>query len=214
MSVDGYIDDTSGCRLLLSNAEDLDRVDGVRAECDALLVGASTVRRDDPGLVVRSERRRLARVAAGRPASPLKVVVTRSGDLGAHLRLWRDGGEKLVYCPDGAVARVRDTLGDLATVVGTGTAVTLPELLADLAGRGVGRLLVEGGTSMHTQFLCAGLADELQLAVAPFFVGQPGAPRLVGPGTFANDVRSRMVLAEVRAVGDVALLRYLPRAAD
>ncbi|MEN3357562.1 MAG: hypothetical protein V7637_1544, partial [Mycobacteriales bacterium] len=145
------------------------------------------------------------------PEYPLKVTVTGSGDLDPALRFWHHGGEKAVYCPDAVVARVADALGDLATVVGTGDRVDLPRMLADLAGRGVGRLMVEGGSTVHTQFLTAGLADEIHLAVAPFFVGQPDAPRFVRAGTFANDLRHRMRLADVRAVGDVALLRYLPR---
>ncbi|MFJ6956379.1 dihydrofolate reductase family protein, partial [Micromonospora aurantiaca (nom. illeg.)] len=58
MSIDGYIDDATTERLLLSNDDDLDRVDATRAGCDAIMVGAATVRRDDPRLLVRSERRR------------------------------------------------------------------------------------------------------------------------------------------------------------
>jgi 5-amino-6-(5-phosphoribosylamino)uracil reductase len=212
MSVDGYIDDSSDDRLLLSNAEDFDRVDAVRAACDAILVGASTLRRDNPRLLVNSAARRAARVASGRPEYPLKVTVTGSGDLDPELKFWHHGGAKAVYCPDGVAPKVRESLGDLATVVGTGPALDLPRLLADLAGRGIGRLLVEGGSTIHTQFLAAGLADELHLAIAPFFVGQPDAPRFVGPGSLTNDLHHRMTLAEVRAIGDVALLRYLPKA--
>lgn len=212
MSVDGYIDDTSGDRLLLSNTEDFDRVDAVRAASDAILVGASTLRRDNPRLLVNSAERRAARVARGLPEYPLKVTVTGSGDLDPGLKFWHHGGEKAVYCPDGVVEKVREALGDLATVVGTGRTLDLPDLLADLAERGVHRLLVEGGGTVHTQFLTAGLADEIHLAIAPFFVGQPDAPRFLRPGTFTNDLNNRMTLAEVRAVGDVALLRYLPKA--
>ena len=212
MSVDGYIDDTSADRLLLSNAADFDRVDAVRAGSDAILIGATTMRRDSPRLLVNSAERRAARLAGGRPEHPLKVTVTGTGDLDPTLRFWHHGGEKAVYCPDSAVAKVRETLGDLATAVGTGGSLDLSRVLADLAGRGIGRLLVEGGSTIHTQFLTAGLADEIHLAVAPFFVGRPDAPRFVGPGTFANDLHHRMTLAEVRAVGDVALLRYLPKA--
>lgn len=212
MSVDGYIDDTSDDRLLLSNAEDFDRVDAVRAASDAILIGASTMRRDNPRLLVNSAERRAARLAQGLPEYPLKVTVTGSGDLDPELKFWHHGGAKAVYCPDGVAAKVRESLGDLADVVGTGPALDLRHMLADLAGRGVGRLLVEGGSTIHTQFLTAGLADEIHLAIAPFFVGQPDAPRFLGPGAFANDLRHRMTLAEVRAIGDVALLRYLPKA--
>jgi len=212
MSVDGYIDDTGTDRLLLSNPEDLDRVDEVRAHSDAILVGASTLRRDDPRLLVASARRRAARVARGLPEHPLKVTVTATGNLDRGLQVWHHGGDKAVYCPDGVAGKVREILGDLATVVGTGVRLDLPRMLEDLAGRGVGRLLVEGGSTIHTQFLTAGLADEIHLAVAPFFVGQPGAPRFVGPGAFPHDVHHRMTLAELRAVGDVAVLRYQSRA--
>ena len=70
MSADGRIDDTSPVRLLLSGPDDLDRVDELRASADAILVGANTVRRDNPRLLIRSPRRRAARVAAG-SSSPM-----------------------------------------------------------------------------------------------------------------------------------------------
>lgn len=80
-SIDSRIDDASTDRLLLSNAEDFDRVDQVRAESDAILIGAGTMRADNPRLLVNSEARRAARVAAGKPAFPLKVTITASGDI-------------------------------------------------------------------------------------------------------------------------------------
>jgi 5-amino-6-(5-phosphoribosylamino)uracil reductase len=85
-------------------------------------------------------------------------------------------------------------------------------VLADLAERGISQLMVEGGSTIHTQFLTAGLADEIHLAIAPIFVGQPDAPRFVGAGSFPNDLHHRMQLIEARPVGDVALLRYRPKA--
>jgi 5-amino-6-(5-phosphoribosylamino)uracil reductase len=71
--------------------------------------------------------------------------------------------------------------------------------------------MVEGGSTIHTQFLTTGLADEIQLAVAPFFVGDRPHPRFVEPGIFSNDAVRRMTLAEARPIGDVVLLRYLPK---
>ena len=63
VTMDGYIDDTTDERLLLSNDADFDRVDAVRATCDAILIGANTIRRDNPRLVVRSQARRAERAA-------------------------------------------------------------------------------------------------------------------------------------------------------
>jgi riboflavin-specific deaminase-like protein len=210
MSVDGYIDDTGPERLRLSNEADFDRVDQVRADSDAILIGATTLRRDDPRLLVNSAKRREEREARGLPPYPLKITVTRTGDLDRDLRFWHHGGEKLIYCPDAAVPKLRERLGDLAGVVGLGAGLDLGAMLDDLGSRGIGRLMVEGGGTIHTQFLTAGLADEIHLAIAPFFVGDPDAPRFVGPGTFPSGPGHRMTLAEVRAIGDVALLRYLP----
>ena len=89
-----------------------------------------------------------------------------------------------------------------------GESVDLAVLLADLSARGVRRLMVEGGGAVHTAFLTAGLADELQLVVAPFLIGDPGAPRFTHPGLFPQSPRHPMRLAEVRKIGEVALLRY------
>jgi 5-amino-6-(5-phosphoribosylamino)uracil reductase len=81
-------------------------------------------------------------------------------------------------------------------------------LTEDLADRGVDRLMVEGGGVVHTQFLSGDLVDELQLVVAPFFVGDSGAPRFVTDGRFPWNADRRAALAEVRQLGDVVLLRY------
>jgi len=210
MSVDGYIDDTTPERLRLSDEADFDRVDQVRAESDAIMIGATTLRRDNPRLIVKSPERQAARVARGLPACPLKVTVTSSGDLSPGLRFWHSDGAKLVYCPDAVAAKVRDTLGDLAGVAGLGASLDFGVMLDDLAVRGIRQLMVEGGSTIHTQFLTGGLADELQLAVAPFFVGDGAAPRFVNPGVFPDSSSRRMRLAETRIVGDIVLLRYLP----
>ncbi|ATL64888.1 RibD family protein [Nocardia terpenica] len=209
VSIDGYIDDASPERLLLSNPEDFDRVDAVRADCDAILVGARTLRRDNPRLVVNSDARRVRRIAAGKPEYPLKVTVSASGDLDPELRFWRHGGDKLVYTTDRGAARLGDRLAGLAEVVSLGGTPDFGALLDDLGRRGVGRLMVEGGTRIHTTFLASGLADELLMAVAPILVGDPAAPRFLGPAEFPGGPRRRMELADVTRLGDIAVLRYL-----
>ena len=82
MSIDGYLDGAGDERLILSNDADLDRVDAVRAECDAILVGAATVRNDNPRLLVRCPERRLERVARGLQA----VAGQGDGDLPGRAR--------------------------------------------------------------------------------------------------------------------------------
>jgi 5-amino-6-(5-phosphoribosylamino)uracil reductase len=209
MSIDGYLDDATDERLLLSNRADFDRIDALRAASDAILIGAHTVRRDNPQLLVRSRARRDERVARGLPASPAKVTVTGGGDLDPSGRFFAaDDAAKLVYCASSALEKARERLGQVATVVDAGEPVDLHRLTADLRSRGVSRLMVEGGGTMHTQFLTAGLVDELQLVIAPFFVGDSRAPRFVHDGGFPWGPDRRATLAEVRQLGDVVLLRY------
>ncbi|MEV0850976.1 RibD family protein [Nocardia fluminea] len=207
-SLDGYIDDASAQRLLLSNAADFDRVDQIRAESDAILIGARTLRTDNPRLLVNSAERRAARMSAGRPEFPVKVTVTDSGDLDPGLRFWHTGGAKLVYTSDAGAAALGDRLGGLAEVVSLGERLALPALVADLGTRGIHRLMVEGGTGMHTGFLAADLVDEIRLAIAPILVGDPAAPRFVGPGQFPGGAGRRLHLTGVEQLGDVAVLNY------
>jgi len=209
MSLDGYLAGASEQRLLLSNPADLDRVDAVRAGCDAILVGAATVRKDNPRLVVRGRARRDGRVARGLPASPTKVTLTAGASLDPCARFFSAGdSDKLVYCVSAAVDRARERLGAVATVIDAGQPVDLRRLSEDLHARGVRRLMVEGGGTVHTQFLTADLADELHLVVAPFFVGDSRARRFVGDGRFPWHPDRRATLAEVRRIDDVVLLRY------
>jgi 5-amino-6-(5-phosphoribosylamino)uracil reductase len=208
MSIDGYIAGAAE-RLLLSNGDDFDRVDAVRASCDAILVGAATVRIDNPRLLVRSELHREIRAARGLPPSPTKVTVTRQAQLDADAEFFTAGdAEKLVYCASPRVGDARARLGESATVVDGGHTVKMRRLSADLAARGVERLMVEGGGNIHTQFLTEDLVDELQLVVAPVFVGDSDAPRFVRDGTFPWNPARRARLAEVRQIGDVVLMRY------
>ena len=208
VSIDGYIAG-AGSRLLLSNEADFDRVDEVRASCDAILVGATTVRNDNPRLVVRSPERREERLARGLAPSPIKVTVSRRAELDARADFFTAGEiEKLVYCARSSVREARARLEPVATIVDGGHTVEMGTVSGDLAERGVERLMVEGGGNVHTQFLTADLVDELQLVVAPVFVGDSEAPRFVRDGLFPWNAARRAKLAEVRQIGDVVLLRY------
>jgi 5-amino-6-(5-phosphoribosylamino)uracil reductase len=209
MSIDGYLDSATPRRLRLSNDADFDRVDAVRASCDAILVGAATVRNDNPRLLVRSKSRRDERTCRGLPPSPIKVTVTERLELDPRADFFITGEtDKLVYCASARVHDAHSRLGRVATVVDGGQPIEMRRISEDLGTRGVHRLMVEGGGRVHTQFLTENLADELQLVVAPFFVGDSRAPRFVSDGRFPWNAGRRASLAEVRQIGDVVLLRY------
>ena len=213
MSADGYLDDASASRLVLSDAADLDRVDELRARSDAILVGAQTIRTDNPGLLVKSPARRQERSTRGQPANPRKVTVTSRGDLDASSRFFAEADSPpLVYTGDAAAESLRGRVGGAGVIVPVPGLMGFPDrldlgwILDDLARRGVGRLMVEGGGQVLGQFLAAGLADEFLLAVAPVFVADEAAPRLLAGAWPAG----RLHLAGVSQVGDMAVLRFLP----
>jgi 5-amino-6-(5-phosphoribosylamino)uracil reductase len=139
----------------------------------------------------------------------MKVTVTRRAELDPRANFFNVGSsEKLVYCASPRSADTRDRLGPAATVVDGGERIEMRALSADLAARGVDRLMVEGGGTVHTQFLTDDIVDELQLTVAPVFVGDSDAPRFVRDGTFPWNCARRAELVDVQKLGDVVLLRY------
>jgi 5-amino-6-(5-phosphoribosylamino)uracil reductase len=211
ISVDGCLDATGPQRLVLSGDADLDRVDDERSQADAIMVGAGTIRRDDPRLLIRAPERRAARVAGGLPEHPAGVTLTVSGNLdpGARFFAAPPGVQRLVYCPAPAVASLEITLNELAQVIAIPPPAGLGAVLTDLARRGVRRLMVEGGARLGRQFLADGLVDELELAVAPFFVGDAAAPRFAGPAVYPHGHGRPMRLAGVGRLDDIVLLRYL-----
>jgi riboflavin-specific deaminase-like protein len=209
VSVDGCLDDASADRLILSGPEDLDEVDELRASVDAILVGAGTIRADDPRLLVRSPARAARRAARGAPDQPLRVTLTGTGDLGPGARFFLGPGTPLVYCASSAVAALAGRLGDAAVVVGAGDPPSLRNVLFDLSERTVDSVLIEGGSRVLRDALEGDLADELRLAVAPFFVGSADAPRFGVPAGYPRTAAYPMTLASVRRVGSVSVSHYL-----
>jgi diaminohydroxyphosphoribosylaminopyrimidine deaminase/5-amino-6-(5-phosphoribosylamino)uracil reductase len=142
MTMDGYLV-VPGRRWVtgeLARAE----VQRLRAGCDAILVGAETLRKDNPKLTVRKDR-------AGE--QPWRVVVTRSGKLPKGANLFRDRYQDrtLVY-----------------------RRKKWPEVLKDLHRRGVSRLLVEGGAEVAESLVKAGKVNEVVIYLAPILVGERG----------------------------------------
>ncbi len=122
----------------------------------------------------------------GSRQNPLKVTVTSSGDLDPGSRFFAEADSPpLVYAGAVAAESLRRRIGGTGVIVPVPGLKALPDrldlewILADLAGRGVGRLMVEGGSQVLGQFLAGGLADEFLLAVAPVFVADEAAPRLL-----------------------------------
>jgi len=210
-SADGKI--TSAAREYPRMTSEYDRrnMDRLRAESDALLVGAQTMRADQPKLHVRTPEMQAYRRSLGKPQGLLKILVSASlrFDPASRFLTDTDGGGLIVATVEDAPADRRAALAARVEIwtVGRGR-VDLPELLHRLLDRGVQRLLVEGGGELNAAFLEADLVDELYLTIAPCLLGGRDAPTsFEGTGLAMQDQR-RLELREVHREGDELYCRY------
>ena len=198
-SIDGRIASRSGDSRL-SSSEDLDRLHALRARSDAVMVGANTVRSDDPLLTVRRARGR----------NPLRVVVDSAGAVPARSRLLRTASESpvLVAVSRAAPARAEARLAPAEVVRVGARRVDLRKLLANLQGRGVRSVLAEGGGQLNWELVRLGLCDTLLLTVCPTVLGD-GTSLAQGRGAARVASAPRMSLASARKRGDEVVLRYV-----
>lgn len=178
----------------------------LREHCDAVLVGAGTVRAErygPPRLDPEAQGRRRER---GLTPLPRIVVVSRSLDLGAGSRLFSDPANRpVVLTAEDADPERRARLASVAEVFGFGTGrVDLRAALGWLRGRGVRWLLCEGGPTLNAHLLAAGTVDELFLTVAPLLTGGPASRIVSGPVGPA----ARLQLKELREHRGELLARY------
>lgn len=210
ISVDGYLNDISPERLVLSSPEDWEEVRKIRSECDAILVGAETIRKDNPSLVTHSEKFIKQRKKRGKCTYPIKVTITTSGNISPESNFFTKGNcEKIVYCTNSIDKQKYEELKKVSIVKKFENGkITAQQIINDLESRGVKSLLVEGGSSILTMFFTENVVDEFRLAVAPFFVGEENAPRLVHPEIFPFNKDKRMTLEKTKVLGDVAVLYF------
>ena len=162
-TADGYLDDNTSRRLMISTPEDWEAVLRLRAEHDAILVGAETLRRDNPALLLRDPAARERRTARGLRPDLTKVTVTRSGELAPALRFFTEGdADRYVF----SQTEIPD-LKDIAKVISTEGSITAAFIVTELEKRGIESLLVEGGAAILGMFLAEGMADTVRRAVNP-----------------------------------------------
>jgi diaminohydroxyphosphoribosylaminopyrimidine deaminase/5-amino-6-(5-phosphoribosylamino)uracil reductase len=181
MTLDGKIADRHGASRWITGDAARARAHRLRSESDAIVVGIGTVLRDDPELTVR--------LGQPWPREPLRVVLDTAARTPVGARLIRAGRPSHAVIAVGADApdgRVRALAASGATVVSCGTRdgrVDLGALLAELFGREVRAVLVEGGGEVHGAFLDAGLVDRVAMFTAPLLIGGRGAtPVVAGAG--------------------------------
>ncbi|TCZ65511.1 RibD family protein [Roseicella aquatilis] len=171
-TLDGRIATASGESRWIGGRSDLLHTHRLRALCHAVVVGAGTVRHDDPRLTTRD--------CTG--PNPVRVVLDTDRRLGPDHGVFREGPPTLLLCAEDAPGPDRLGLAEVLRLprdAGQG-GLHIPSLLAALAGRGLTRIFVEGGGVTISRFLAAGCLDRLHVTVAPVLLGS-GIPAFTLP---------------------------------
>ncbi|BCP53353.1 riboflavin biosynthesis protein RibD [Kaistia sp. 32K] len=206
VSADGMIGRLAGERMLVSGREAFARLQTMRIEADATLIGIGTALVDDPSLTVR--------VPGLRAHSPIRIVLDTQARLSPTSSLVKGAGDTALWLVTSSEAPLsnRDRLaaaGVEVINVGTGSGgVDIEAALRLLAERGVTRLLVEGGAKVAASLLHRGLLDEVVLFHAPVVVGPDGVRALAGGALSAIERSPRFRRIEETRLGEDRMVRY------
>ena len=201
MTLDGKIATATGDSQWISNAQSRQLVHQLRGRVDAIVVGANTLRRDDPILTARPPGLR----------TPRRVVVTRSGELPIESKLFRtahDGTVTLVSLPTHTerLQPWRDAGAELR-LIDMDASDWLAELLQQFGQQGMTNILVEGGAKLLGSFHDADAIDEVWTFIAPMLVGGVGPSPLAGEGAALIAHAGRGIETTVQAVGHDCWIR-------
>jgi 2,5-diamino-6-(ribosylamino)-4(3H)-pyrimidinone 5'-phosphate reductase len=211
-SVDGKLSTRRREQVRISGDEDFARVDRLRAEADAVLVGVGTVLADDPSLIRHDEAHR-ASERADADSPPARVVVDSRGRTPPDAAILDGEPTTYILVSDALTEAREDALAAAgATVVraasgGDGARVDLATGLAALAERGVDRLMVEGGGEVIFSLFDAGLVDRLTCYVGSLVIGGRDAPTLADGEGFVESFPT-LSLESVERLDDGVLLSY------
>jgi 2,5-diamino-6-(ribosylamino)-4(3H)-pyrimidinone 5'-phosphate reductase len=212
MTADGKIDTYERKGSAISSPRDKERVDRLRAESDAVLVGGLTLLDEDPKLTVKSEALRAERVARGLPPNPVKVGVVTIASVKPDSQFLNSGPARVViFTTDQTSNDQLETLRarGAEVFVHEGQRVNLEMMMQTLKELGVNRLMVEGGGTMNFELLKRGLVDEINAYVAPMIFGGANAPTMADSLGVPREAAFHLQLLDVEKWDDGGVfLRY------
>jgi len=209
MSADGKLASRRREQLAISGPEDFDRVDQLRADSDAVMVGVGTVIADDPSLTVDEPDRHAERTERGDPKNPARVVADSRIRTPPDATVLDDAAETYLLVSQAAPTDFIEQMEDAgAYVLAAGEdRVDLTTALAKLEGEGVDQLMVEGGGELIFSLFEAGLVDELRVYVGTKVLGGRDAPTLADGDGFVETF-PELSLSSVEQLDDGALLTW------
>ncbi|HET8687423.1 MAG TPA: 2,5-diamino-6-(ribosylamino)-4(3H)-pyrimidinone 5'-phosphate reductase [Methanosarcina sp.] len=210
MSADGKLSTKERKQVRISGKLDFERVDKLRAQADAVMVGIGTVLSDDPSLTIKSPERRAARKAAGKSENPVRIIVDSSARTPLGADIFEKGeGIKIIAVSNSAPAENIEKLEEKAVVIRTGTEkVDLPELVRRLKEMGINTLMVEGGATLNWGMLSAGLVDEIYTFVGNLIIGGATSPTFTDGEGFAETDILELELLSAEKIEEGILLKW------
>ena len=189
MSADGKLSTRERRQVKISGSSDFTRVDMIKAESDAIMVGIGTVLADDPSLTVKSPALVTERLENGKDENPVRIVVDSRARTPIDAAILHKGkGERIIACSLQADTEKKEALSQYATVIVAGEReVDLPLLLSILHERGIRTLMVEGGGTLIWGFFHEGLVDKLTCYVGNMVIGGDRAPTLADGEGFIHE---------------------------
>jgi len=212
MSADGKLATREREGIPISGPTDFERVDELRAESDAVMVGVGTVLADDPSLTVDDPVRTAIREADGEPIQPARVVADSTLRTPPEARVLDDDAHTYLLASEAAPGERVATMEDAGAtvVVAGGERTDLRGALSALEREGIDQLMVEGGGELIYSLFEAGLVDELSVYVGATVIGGRDAPTLVDGAGFTEEF-PRLSLVGVERLDDGVLLQWLVR---
>jgi 2,5-diamino-6-(ribosylamino)-4(3H)-pyrimidinone 5'-phosphate reductase len=211
MTADGKIDTFTRKGATISSQRDKQRVDKLRAEADAVLVGGKTLLVEDPSLTVKSGVLRAERLARGHTPNPIKVGVVSEAKLEPHSKFLHEGDARVVIFTTHRTSK--EELASLRSqnvevFVHDGERVDLGNMMHTLKKLGINRLMVEGGATLNFELLQLGLVDEVSAFVAPMIFGGETAPTMAAGAGLERSAAVPLKLTHVESWDDGGVLLH------
>lgn len=210
MSADGKLSTKERKQVKISGKLDFQRVDELRAQADAIMVGIGTILADDPSLTVKSPERKAARKAAGKSENPVRIVVDSVAKTPLDADIFKKGeGLRIIAVSNSAPEEKIKCLEQKALVIKTGAhKVDLTELAVKLKEMGIDTLMVEGGATLNWGMLSSGLVDEVYTFVGNLIIGGKTAPTFTDGEGFTEAELLGLELLSAEKIEDGILLKW------
>ena len=209
MTADGKIDTTARQGAKISSDSDWERVDRLRAEVDAVLVGGRTLLNEDPRLTVKSPELRQKRTLENRPENPIKVGIISNASIQPDGKFMQAGSSQVIVftttqTSDDQVDRLRQAGAQVN--LSPSARVNLSEAMQALKANRVESLLLEGGGTLNEAMFAEGLIDEVRLYIAPLIFGGADTPTLADGVGLSRSLAVQLDLKQAEALPDGGVL--------